>query len=55
VVVSGRRDEAGEALANELRSLGAEAEFVWTDVRNEDEIRDLVAKTVARSVASTSQ
>jgi len=48
VVVSGRRDEAGEALANELRSLGAEAEFVWTDVRNEDEIRDLVAKTVAR-------
>jgi NAD(P)-dependent dehydrogenase (short-subunit alcohol dehydrogenase family) len=48
VVVSGRRDEAGEELANELRSLGSEAEFVWADVRNEDEIRDLVAKTVAR-------
>src|SRR6202171_2975133 len=48
VVVSGRRDEAGEALANELRPLRAAAGLVWTDVRNEDEIRDLVAKTVAR-------
>jgi NAD(P)-dependent dehydrogenase (short-subunit alcohol dehydrogenase family) len=28
VVVSGRRQDAGEALAGELRSLGAEVEFV---------------------------
>jgi NAD(P)-dependent dehydrogenase (short-subunit alcohol dehydrogenase family) len=48
IVVSGRRDEAGEALANELRSLGSEAEYIRADVRKEDDIRDLVAKTVAR-------
>ena len=48
VVVSGRRDEAGEALAEELRSLGSEAEYIRADVRKEDDVRDLVAKTVAR-------
>src|ERR1700694_2180970 len=48
IVVSGRRDEAGEALANELRSIGSEAEYIRADVRKEDDIRDLVAKTVAR-------
>ena len=35
IVVSGRRDEAGEALANELRSLGSEAEYIRADVRKE--------------------
>jgi NAD(P)-dependent dehydrogenase (short-subunit alcohol dehydrogenase family) len=48
IVVSGRRDAAGEALAGELRGLGAEAEFVRADVRHEEEVRDLVDKTVAR-------
>jgi NAD(P)-dependent dehydrogenase (short-subunit alcohol dehydrogenase family) len=48
VVVSGRRDEAGEALADELRLLGSEAEYIRADVRKEDDVRDLVAKTVAR-------
>ena len=48
IVVSGRRDEAGHALTQELRSLGAEAEFIRTDVRHEDEVRDLIDKTVAR-------
>src|SRR5246500_312808 len=48
IVVSGRRDEAGHALTQELRSLGAEAEFIRADVRREDEVRDLVDKTVAR-------
>jgi len=33
VVVAGRRDEAGKTLIQELRSLGAEAEFVNADVR----------------------
>jgi NAD(P)-dependent dehydrogenase (short-subunit alcohol dehydrogenase family) len=33
VVVAGRRDEAGNALVKELRSLGSEAEFINTDVR----------------------
>src|ERR1700747_1515488 len=48
IVVSGRRDEAGHALTQELRSLGAEAEFIRADVRREDEVRDLVDKTGAR-------
>jgi NAD(P)-dependent dehydrogenase (short-subunit alcohol dehydrogenase family) len=48
VVVAGRRDEAGQALAKELRSLGSEAEFINADVRNEDEVRALVDRTVAR-------
>jgi NAD(P)-dependent dehydrogenase (short-subunit alcohol dehydrogenase family) len=48
VVVAGRRDEAGKALAKELRSLGSEAEFVNADVRKDDDVRALVDKTVAR-------
>jgi NAD(P)-dependent dehydrogenase (short-subunit alcohol dehydrogenase family) len=31
VVVAGRRDEAGGALVNELRSFGSEAEFTNAD------------------------
>ncbi|HEV3113338.1 MAG TPA: glucose 1-dehydrogenase [Candidatus Binataceae bacterium] len=48
LVVSGRRDEAGEKLVAELRTLGAEAEYWRADVRHEDDVRDLVNKTVAR-------
>jgi NAD(P)-dependent dehydrogenase (short-subunit alcohol dehydrogenase family) len=48
VVVAGRREDAGRALATELRSLGTEAEFIKTDVRKEDEVRALVDKTVTR-------
>ncbi len=48
VVVSGRRDDAGAALVAELRARGAEAEFICADVRHEDEVRDLIDKTVAR-------
>ena len=48
VVVAGRRDEAGHALAKELRAFGSEAEFINADVRKEDEVRALVDKTVAR-------
>src|ERR1700721_931395 len=48
IVVSGRRDEAGDALIQELRSLGVEAEFIRADVRHEDDVRDLIDKTVAR-------
>jgi NAD(P)-dependent dehydrogenase (short-subunit alcohol dehydrogenase family) len=47
VVISGRRDDA-EALVTQLRSLGAEAEFVRADVRHEDDVRNLVDKTVER-------
>ncbi|HEX3963021.1 MAG TPA: glucose 1-dehydrogenase [Trebonia sp.] len=48
VVVAGRHDEAGQALAEELRSTGSEAEFINADVRNEDDVRNLVDQTVAR-------
>src|ERR1700716_3482956 len=48
VVVAGRRDEAGQALAQELRAFGSEAEFINVDVRKEDDVRALVDKTVAR-------
>jgi len=48
IVVSGRRDETGEALAVELRTLGAEAEYVRADVRLEDDARTLVDQTVVR-------
>ena len=47
VVVAGRRDEAGKALVKELRSFGAEAEFVNADVRQENDVRALVDTTVA--------
>src|SRR5271154_7362894 len=48
VVVSGRRDDAGEALATELRATGAEVEFIRADVRHENDVQNLVDKTVAR-------
>jgi NAD(P)-dependent dehydrogenase (short-subunit alcohol dehydrogenase family) len=48
VVVAGRRDDAGQALAKELRAFGSEAEFFNADVRKEDDVRALVDKTVAR-------
>jgi NAD(P)-dependent dehydrogenase (short-subunit alcohol dehydrogenase family) len=48
VVVSGRRDEEGRKLVAELRKLGAEAEFVRSDVRHEEDVRSLIDKAVAR-------
>jgi NAD(P)-dependent dehydrogenase (short-subunit alcohol dehydrogenase family) len=48
IVVSGRREEAGRALAAELRALGAQAEFLRADVRIEGEVRSLVEQTVER-------
>ena len=48
LVVSGRREQEGKELEKELRALGAEAEFVKTDVRNDGDLRALIDKTVAR-------
>ena len=48
VVVSGRRDDEGQKLVAELRKLGAEAEFLRSDVRHEEDLRSLVDKAVAR-------
>ena len=48
VVVSGRRDKQGQELVAELQALGAEAIFVRTDVRKEEDVRNLVDETVKR-------
>src|SRR3981189_3677964 len=48
LVVSGRRDDAGLALAKELHSLGVAAEFVRAEVRREDDVHSLVAQTIER-------
>ncbi|MBV9905933.1 MAG: glucose 1-dehydrogenase [Hyphomicrobiales bacterium] len=48
VVVSGRRDAEGKALEAELLALGAKTAFIRADVRHEDEVRNLIDKTVAR-------
>jgi len=48
LVVSGRRDKEGQELVAELQGLGAEAIFVQTDVRNENDVRDLVDQAVTR-------
>ncbi len=48
LVVSGRHQDKGERLADELRARGAEAEFVAADVRYDEQLRDLVDAVVAR-------
>jgi hypothetical protein len=48
VVVSGRHEYAGQRLRAELEALGAEAELVKADVRNEDDVRRRVSSAVAR-------
>jgi NAD(P)-dependent dehydrogenase (short-subunit alcohol dehydrogenase family) len=46
VVVSGRHDDKGQELADELRGLGADAEFIKADVRREEDVKNLVEQTV---------
>jgi NAD(P)-dependent dehydrogenase (short-subunit alcohol dehydrogenase family) len=48
IVVSGRNEEKGFALAKELRALGAEAEFQQADVRKDADVQILVEKTLKR-------
>lgn len=48
VVVSGRRQEAGQQLVADIKAQGGEASFVWADVDQEDSIRQLIAFTVQR-------
>ena len=48
VVVSGRHDEEGRKVVADLHELGAEAEFLRSDVRHDEDVRDLVDATVAR-------
>ena len=48
IVISGRHDAEGQALVEELRKIGQEAEFVRADVGREEEVRNLIDKVVAR-------
>ena len=48
MVVSGRRDKQGQELVAELQGLGAEAIFVRSDVRKDEDVRNLVDQTVMR-------
>src|ERR1700704_4860874 len=48
IVVSGRRDKQGQELVAELQALGAEAIFVRSDVRKDEDVRNLVDQTVKR-------
>jgi NAD(P)-dependent dehydrogenase (short-subunit alcohol dehydrogenase family) len=47
IVISGRRDDVGQKLVAELREIGVEAEYWRADVRHEEDLRELVDKTVA--------
>jgi NAD(P)-dependent dehydrogenase (short-subunit alcohol dehydrogenase family) len=48
LVISGRRLEEGAKLAEQLRSSGAEVEFVQADVRFEDQVQGLVDRVISR-------
>jgi len=48
LVVSGRNVQTGEALADELRGLGAEAEFIRADVRRDEDVQALIDGVLAR-------
>src|SRR6202165_1429774 len=48
IVVSGRRDKQGQELVAKLQGLGAEAIFVRSDVRKDEDVRNLVDQTVMR-------
>ncbi len=48
LIVSGRKEEAGLVLAEQLRQTGAEAEFIKADVRHEQDVQTLVDGIIAR-------
>ena len=48
LVVSGRKEAEGKALAAELQGLGTQAEFVVADVRHEQDVSNLVERAIAR-------
>jgi NAD(P)-dependent dehydrogenase (short-subunit alcohol dehydrogenase family) len=48
VVVSGRKEEAGQQLVEELQAMGVAATFIKADVSKEEEVQALVDGTLAR-------
>jgi len=47
LMVAGRSADRGEAAVTRLAELGGEAAFVRADVRDEDQVRNVVAETLA--------
>ncbi|MGV1794410.1 glucose 1-dehydrogenase [Rhizobium lusitanum] len=47
VVVSGRNEPKGYALAEEINAGGGVASFIRADVRNDDDVRNLVDQTIS--------
>ena len=47
VVIAGRRQAEGEAIAHEIRDNGGEAIFVKTDISDETQIKTLIEKAIA--------
>lgn len=48
VVVSGRRDQEGQALAAELRDMGTEALYIYADVRQDEDLKNLIERIAVR-------
>ena len=48
VVISGRHEEAGQALVAELKDTGADAAFIRADIRREEEVASLIDQVVER-------
>ena len=48
LVVSGRHDDVGAELAEELNGLGAQAEFVRADVRHDGDMANLIDRALER-------
>jgi NAD(P)-dependent dehydrogenase (short-subunit alcohol dehydrogenase family) len=48
LVVSGRCHDEGQKLVSEIRKKAGEVEFVGADVRREEDVRNLIDKTVER-------
>lgn len=46
IVISGRKNDVGLALAKDLRALGSKVEFIQTDVRYEQEVQSLIEQSV---------
>lgn len=47
VVISGRRPELGNQVVDEIVAQGGEALFVTSDIENEQEVQELIKKTVS--------
>jgi NAD(P)-dependent dehydrogenase (short-subunit alcohol dehydrogenase family) len=48
VVIASRGAERGERVRRELEALGAEAEFIPTDVSQSGQVERLISRTIAR-------